>query len=248
MQLPAPIAAFGGLAIAEYTQLTTMLPEIGTQLAVHALKGTGIGAAAVCFLEIAYYTFQLFSPNHVMTLKDYGIKTATAIASNGMMVGTTIAGAWLGGKIGLVAGSTVGIVGSIIGFIIGLTVGGVATFFLRKYANSKCSNANTGLQYYNDVTLALKGWGFVVKDLDDSNIFNDKEIEKRFRRRALEAHPDRKCGSKEKWNELSAQYGILLALLEKQTNGKTKTTLKQDFKKWFRKKEKEPGSVSAQIE
>ena len=46
------------------------------------------------------------------------------------------------------------------------------------------------------------------------------EVKRKYRRKALEAHPDRHNGNQEKWLQLSLYYGALRALAEKNEENK----------------------------
>jgi len=78
---------------------------------------------------------------------------------------------------------------------------------------------------------ALKYFHFSMDEVKNPQKFNAIVIQKKYRKYALEAHPDREGGSTLKWQELSAYYGILTGLLHVNQQNKENKKLDQDDEK-----------------
>eukprot|EP01084_Bolivina_argentea_P162479 282757_1 len=64
---------------------------------------------------------------------------------------------------------------------------------------------------------ALRTFQFFPQDLENKDIFNRKNIGKRYKKLAKKYHPDMKYGSAEKFNELEVYHRICLSMLDDDT-------------------------------
>ena len=135
-------------------------------------------------------------------------QTGRVVTKNACALGGVMAGAKLGAAVGTatcpVWGTAVGILAGILG---GFLAGKCATSLYdnmfpngEEAARKQC--IRDALQYFH----------FQQKDLKSSNIFNSRELTRRFKRFAMDAHPDRRNGNPAEWQLLSQHYGLLKGL------------------------------------
>eukprot|EP01084_Bolivina_argentea_P146151 255990_1 len=185
-----------------------------------SLKGKGkyapIGCVGLQLLGIGYKWYC-----KEMEDKEFGRQiTKTVVNAEGIVYGS-----YYGSKYGLKLSSRIvnvntrnysGIIVSFIGAIIGsVIVGGTSEYLFEKYWPNKEQQLREKL-----VKESLMAFGFNLNVTTNRKIFNEKEIRKRYRVRAKEQHPDNvaRGGSKEGFQQLNVQFGILLGILDAQQN------------------------------
>ena len=135
------------------------------------------------------------------------------VAESSVLICATVDGAKLGAAVGTAALPGVG---TAVGMVAGIIIGALAGWGTRKLIDYICPSEeqrkrNARMKAMRE---ALAYFHFSPKQCRDPTQFNKKKIQRRFRRYALECHPDTNKGNNQKWLELSTHYGILMAMIE----------------------------------
>eukprot|EP01083_Nonionella_stella_P304192 1056089_1 len=163
--------------------------------------------------------FHLSEYGDIETLDEYKYHIKRGLSAS--------AGMGIGNWGGTVAGATLGSIGGPIGAIIGGILGGLLGGILGAKAGRKLFENHSPDDFIyreqrrrdeeNRAALRLFGW-LDVNVIADPEKFNEKEIQKRYRRLAKQYHPDRNGGTPEShanFHTLNASLGCLMALLAK---------------------------------
>eukprot|EP00483_Globobulimina_turgida_P001291 UN01293 len=148
--------------------------------------------------------------------KEWVRLTGKIVVRNAAAFGGMAGGAKLGAAIGTATcpgiGTAVGIVaGAIAGFLCGK---GASLLYENYFPDGEESARKEAVKE------ALKYFHYQSKDIKKMRIFNKKELRRRFKQFALDAHPDRRDGDHTEWNILSQHYGILVGLCEESKENK----------------------------
>eukprot|EP01084_Bolivina_argentea_P050876 93581_1 len=191
-------------------------------------EGAGYAAVAMAAVESVYHTIR-FCRGEIETGEEYAYHLAKGFsAAAGMGLGN-----WIGGSIGQAIGTIGGPIGIVLGGLIGGALGGLF--------GSMCGRAAFNKVWKEDFTVkqkqtaratlireALLLFGYVsVNDIENVDIFNERELKKRYRRLAKQYHPDKNDGSVQShtnFHTVNASLGCLLSLLKKKS---TEDAIKQ---------------------
>eukprot|EP00486_Rosalina_sp_Unknown_P013554 CAMPEP_0201580496 /NCGR_PEP_ID=MMETSP0190_2-20130828/48060_1 /ASSEMBLY_ACC=CAM_ASM_000263 /TAXON_ID=37353 /ORGANISM="Rosalina sp." /LENGTH=193 /DNA_ID=CAMNT_0048016661 /DNA_START=99 /DNA_END=677 /DNA_ORIENTATION=- len=115
-------------------------------------------------------------------------------------------GAKAGGGIGGIIGGTFGhLLGAAAGVLLGAIIGWGCKKLYKWLTKSNTTESKAFRQ-------AMEFFDFSEDDIRNHNVFKLDELERRYHKLTKEYHPDRKTGSRAKWDELEKHHGILLAL------------------------------------
>jgi len=203
--------ALGSASVAGMVLLSDLVNNSGGLIAVSSTRAAmfgGIGVAVVSVLEIGYAGFRWYRGE--ICGKEFLRLSGKIIIKNGAAFGGIALGAKIGAAVGTAfipgVGTAVGIVGgAILGFAFGWAASKIYEYFFPNGEQAARKKA---------VEDALEYFHFDKKDIKKKHIFNEKELRRRFRQYALDAHPDRNDGETKKWVILSGHYGTLRGLLE----------------------------------
>eukprot|EP00483_Globobulimina_turgida_P009041 UN09059 len=98
-----------------------------------------------------------------------------------------------------------------VGLIIAISYGILAAILSRKMFDKylpESSQKRKELKF-----MALRSFGFFEEDLENENVFNQRVIEKRYKKLAKIYHPDRASGDESKFQELEFYHRIVLSML-----------------------------------
>eukprot|EP00483_Globobulimina_turgida_P007482 UN07496 len=152
-----------------------------------------------------------------ITSNEFRRLTAKSICRNGISMGVNIIGTQIG--VGAVSALTLKNVfnsnkhAAICGIGVGIIAGIIASSYIGKRFDA-FFEARWPSERQKMIDEALKYFHFSMNETKDSNKFNAKIVQKKYRKYALGSHPDRNQGDILKWQELSVYYGILMGLLD----------------------------------
>eukprot|EP01083_Nonionella_stella_P177521 624288_1 len=130
-----------------------------------------------------------------------------SLSANSVSFGAALGGAAFGGAIA-------GPPGAIIGGVVGAVGGDLVTravFDKWVWSNEEQKERESEI---NNALLMFQYIGVKLDDIWRENSFTRDKLESRYHRLALETHPDRVCGSIDKFNTVLNRYNILLGVLE----------------------------------
>lgn len=205
------LEASPGLTVGEFTDTAFEAAQWGAE-------GAAIGAAAMCAVEMLYHTMR-YCRGDIASFKEYGYHVFKGVsASVGMGLGN-----WGGGSLGATVGAAFGPLGAVIGGIIG----GIAGGLLGAHVGRETFDQTFGSLFDVDeeqnnrarlIEKALSLFGYAgADDMENEEIFNVKEIKKRYRKLAKQYHPDKNKNSPEsvaKMHTINASLGCLLSVLQ----------------------------------
>eukprot|EP01084_Bolivina_argentea_P281743 482125_1 len=234
----ATTVSFLGL---EMVQFFSDVAHTSIMRTTHVIGANFIGAAIVSGIEIAIHSKAWYEGK--ISLKEFGKISFKTLARNGTIAVAVLGGAKCGAAIGTTVGSVVPGAGNAIGFIsgvlLGIIVGVCAGMGLEELLDKVWPTELTDKEQQEkrlaDIHNALIAFNFSKEDIENEKIFNQKEVDKRYKKRALEVHPDRRAGDVRQFHVLSSQYGILKGLLEDQ---KGKKIVAKNFEKKMKEKKK----------
>eukprot|EP01084_Bolivina_argentea_P170546 295523_1 len=189
-----------------------------------AADGAVIGAVIMAGFEVALQTAK-FINGDITTLKEYVYHVTKGLsASIGMGVGN-----WMGTTVGITIGTIMGgPIGGIIGGIVCGLFGGIAGVktgrwvFDQVWSDDFIRNKQNGREQM--IRDSLKLFGILdIKDIENREIFNQRELKKTYRSLAKRYHPDKNGGTPEshaKFHEINAALGVLLSILQRKNKKK----------------------------
>ena len=144
-----------------------------------------------------------------------GVAAVAAATGAGVGYGLTHGGVVAGALLGALGGHIGMIIGGVIGCLVGFAFGGYlavksSKFLFEKYW-PKENEEELGKQ---QTAAAMKQFGIDEKRLNDDTHSSAAILSRKFRAIALTLHPDRPEGSREAFQELAVNYGLLTALLD----------------------------------
>ena len=152
----------------------------------------------------------------IATWKEYGYHVAKGLTT---ALGAGV-GLWAGAKAGAALGTLIGgPIGTLLGGIIGGMVGAYAARKTYEYVIPDDFIQSEQIGRERMIRDSLKLFGFTsVNDVKNSKIFNERELKKQYHTLAKRYHPDKNGGTPEnhqKFQEITAAYGVLLSLLQR---------------------------------
>eukprot|EP01084_Bolivina_argentea_P170547 295524_1 len=184
----------------------------------------GVGAVLIAAQETIIHT-RRFMNGDIATYKEYGYHMAKGLAgtigyalanATAVSYGVTY-GTLIGGPIGGIIG---GIVCGLFGGIAGVKTG--RWVFDQVWSDDFIRNKQNGREQM--IRDSLKLFGILdIKDIENREIFNQRELKKTYRSLAKRYHPDKNGGTPEshaKFHEINAALGVLLSILQRKNKKK----------------------------
>jgi len=184
-----------------------------------------ITIGTITAIEFGYYSYKLV--RGTITWKEYGRQVLRICSFAGCTYGASVSGGIAGAKGGAIVGSLIGSIGSPLGSLIGAIIGSIIAslvagftidYVWRKYWPPE---EKTKQLIYD----AFVAFNFKENDVEDKKEFNAELIKERYETRYNECRKVA-AGIDTKIREVTIQYGILTAILDKLSKNEKSETKK----------------------
>eukprot|EP01084_Bolivina_argentea_P101636 182179_1 len=216
METALSISGVGVSGYVLYAEVAQFMGENAGKIFVtkNVLKAGGVTMIIVSLAEMAVNGYRWYSGQ--ISGKEWLRLTGKTIVRNVAAFGGMTAGAKIGALAGTAlapgVGTAIGLVsGAVLGLLCGIAAG---KLYERCFPNGEEAARRDAVKE------AVTYFHYQHKDIKNKKIFNKKELRRRFKLFALDAHPDRRDGDHSEWNILSQHYGILLGLCEESNTNK----------------------------
>lgn len=210
------VMAVGVSSYVLYSEVAVFMADNATTVFAmkNVLNAGGITMVVGTLVEMAINGYRWYSGQ--ISGKEWIRLTGKSVVRNGAVFAGMVAGAKIGAAAGTAATPGVGTaVGIVAGAIIGLLCGyGASQLYEHIFPNGEEQAKRDAVKE------AIKYFHYQEKDIKNKKIFNKKQLKRRFKQFALDAHPDRRDGDHSEWDILSQHYGILMGLCEESDSAK----------------------------